>query len=106
MAAFCSYLEQTYRIQAATAAAITAATFGIVVALLVGAPFGEWFIRRYKVRTLVNSAAPEPQLKIPEDTETGVETDSHNKPTMTAELLKATDIVVISIDSGFNRLGN
>jgi ESS family glutamate:Na+ symporter len=99
-AAFGPYFEQTYGIQGATAVAITAATFGMVAALLVGAPFGEWLIRRYKVRTPVNPAAPEPQLKIPEDMETDVDTDSHNKPTMTAELLKATGIVVICIALG------
>ena len=47
-AAFGPYFEQTYGVQGGTAVAITAATFGMVVALLIGAPFAEWLIRKYK----------------------------------------------------------
>lgn len=50
-AAFGPYFEQTYGVQGGTAVAITAATFGMVVALLIGAPFAEWLIRKYKVIT-------------------------------------------------------
>ena len=48
-AAFGPYFEATYNIQGATTVAITAATFGMVVALVLGGPFGEWIMKRYKV---------------------------------------------------------
>lgn len=71
-AAFGPYFEQTYGVQGGTAVAITAATFGMVVALLIGAPFAEWLIRKYKVITPKEVDTPEPELHIPEDLETTV----------------------------------
>ena len=71
-AAFGPYFEQTYGVQGGTAVAITAATFGMVVALLIGAPFAEWLIRKYKVLTPKEVDNPEPELHIPEDLETAV----------------------------------
>lgn len=50
-AAFGPYFESTYGIQGATTVAITAATFGMVVALVLGGPFGEFLIKRYNIKT-------------------------------------------------------
>ena len=50
-AAFGPYFEQTYGITGGTVTAITAATFGMAVALMIGGPFGEWLIRKYKIVT-------------------------------------------------------
>lgn len=50
-AAFGPFFENTYGIQGATTVAITAATFGMVVALITGGPFGEYLIKRYNIKT-------------------------------------------------------
>lgn len=50
-AAFGPYFESTYGIEGATTVAITAATFGMVVALVLGGPFGEFLIKRYNIKT-------------------------------------------------------
>lgn len=50
-AAFGPYFETTYGIPGATTVAITAATFGMVVALVLGGPFGEFLIKHYKIKT-------------------------------------------------------
>lgn len=50
-AAFGPYFESTYNIQGATTVAITSATFGMVVALVLGGPFGEFLIKRYNIKT-------------------------------------------------------
>ncbi|WP_295237982.1 sodium/glutamate symporter, partial [Veillonella sp.] len=49
-AAFGPYFESTYGIEGATTVAITAATFGMVVALVLGGPFGEFLIKRYNIK--------------------------------------------------------
>ena len=48
-AAFGPYFETTYGIQGSTAVAITAATFGMVAALVLGGPFGEWILNKYNI---------------------------------------------------------
>ena len=48
-AAFGPYLETTYGIQGSTSVAITAATFGMVAALVLGGPFGEWILNKYNI---------------------------------------------------------
>lgn len=48
-AAFGPYFETTYGIQGATSVAITAATFGMVAALVLGGPFGEWILNKYNI---------------------------------------------------------
>ena len=55
-----------------TAVAVTAATFGMVAALLIGGPFGEWCIRRYKVKTPDEVQQPEPELHLPDDMDTDI----------------------------------
>ena len=82
-----------------TAVAITAATFGMVVALLIGAPFAEWLIRKYKVLTPKEVDNPEPELHIPEDLETAV-VEGEKEPTYTPQLLKAGTIVAICMGLG------
>lgn len=98
-AAFGPYFEQTYGIAGGTAVAITAATFGMVIALLIGAPFSEWLIHKYKVRTPKEVGVPEPELKIPEDIETTVVAGDKD-PTYTPQLLKAGTIVAICMGLG------
>jgi ESS family glutamate:Na+ symporter len=66
-AAFGPYFEQTYGITGGTVMAITAATFGMAVALMIGGPFGEWLIRRYKVVTPISVKQPSKPLHIPDD---------------------------------------
>ena len=63
-AAFGPYFETTYNIQGATTVAITAATFGMVIALVMGGPFGEWIMKRYNItpphqHIAVEEGAPE-----------------------------------------------
>ena len=43
------YFETTYGIQGSTSVAITAATFGMVAALVLGGPFGEWILNKYNI---------------------------------------------------------
>ena len=81
------------------ALAIPAATFGMVVALLIGAPFAEWLIRKYKVITPKEVDTPEPELHIPEDLETTV-VEGEKDPTYTPQLLKAGTIVAICMGLG------
>lgn len=49
-AAFGHFFETTYAINAATTVAITSATFGMVVSLMIGAPFAQWLIDTYKIK--------------------------------------------------------
>ncbi len=108
-AAFGPYFEQTYGITGGTAMAITAATFGMVAALMIGGPFGEWLIRRYKVQTPTHEHDSEP-LHVPEEVEAGIRDEkSGGIPTFTHELMKAVSVVTICIALGTvvsNFLGN
>ncbi len=45
-AAFGPNFEQLYGISGGTVVAVTSATFGMVAALVIGGPFGEWLIRK------------------------------------------------------------
>lgn len=100
-AAFGPYFEQTYGITGGTGLAITAATFGMVAALLVGGPFGEWVIRRYRVDTPKKVGQPEPELHIPDDMDTDItEEHAHEAPTFTDELMKAGSIVALAMGLG------
>lgn len=98
-AAFGPYFEQTYGITGGTALAITAATFGMVAALIIGGPFGEWLIRRYRIETPANH--PEEPLHVPTEVEASVQDEkSGAKPTFTHELMKAVSIVTICLAIG------
>ncbi len=100
-AAFGPYFENTYGITGGSAVAITAATFGMVAALMVGAPFGEWLIHRYKVKTPHEVDAPEPELHVPEDFEAAITSDhAGHEPTMTEQLMKASGVVAICMALG------
>lgn len=100
-AAFGPYFEQTYGISGGTAMAITAATFGMVAALLVGGPLGEWLIRRYKVQIPNEHGNLAEPLHIPTEVETGVQDDhSGNKPAFTRELMKAVSVVTLTLAAG------
>ena len=92
-AAFGPYFEQPYGITGGPAMAITAATFGMVAALMIGGPFGEGLIRRYKVQVPTHEHDGEP-LRIPEEVEAGIRDEkSGSVPTFTHELMKAVSIV-------------
>ncbi|MBR4939825.1 MAG: sodium/glutamate symporter [Burkholderiaceae bacterium] len=100
-AAFGPYFEQTYGITGGTAVAITAATFGMAAALMIGGPFGEWLIRRFKIKTAQPVANPEPELRIPDDLDTDI-TGNHaaQEKTLTEELMKATAVIVLCMALG------
>ena len=100
-AAFGPYFEQTYGITGGTAVAITAATFGMAAALMIGGPFGEWLIRRFKIKTAQPVAKPEPELRIPDDLDTDI-TGNHaaQEKTLTEELMKATAVIVLCMALG------
>lgn len=100
-AAFGPYFEQTYGIEGGTAVAITAATFGMVAALMIGGPFGEWAIRRYKVKTPVEAKDPEEKLHIPEDMDADLtEEHAHDKPHFTNEIMKAVSVTALAMGLG------
>ncbi len=98
-AAFGPYFEQTYGITGGTAMAITAATFGMVAALMIGGPFGEWLIRRYRIKTPdLHEDAP---LHVPTEVEAGILHErSGSEPTFTNELMKAVSIVTLCLAFG------
>ena len=99
-AAFGPFFEQTYGISGGTVMAITAATFGMVAALMIGGPFGEWLIRRYGVKVPSKEHLDEP-LRIPEEVEAGVRDEkSGAAPTFTHELMKAVSVVTVCIAVG------
>lgn len=100
-AAFGPYFESTYGITGATAVAITSATFGMVAALMIGAPFGEWLIRRYKIKTPKKIATPEPALHLPDDLSTAIINEqAAGKPALTQEMMKAVGIIAICMGLG------
>lgn len=100
-AAFGPYFEQTYNITGGTAVAITAATFGMVGSLVIGGPFGEWLIHKYKIQTPNQLPEPEPELHIPDDMETDiVEEKGHSLPSITEHLMQACGIVAICMALG------
>ena len=100
-AAFGPFFEQNYSVTGATAVGITSATFGMVVALMLGGPFGEWLIHRYKVPAPKAQSTPEPQLHIPQDMETPVAANINaREPSMTEELMKAGSIVAVCVALG------
>lgn len=100
-AAFGPYFEQTYGITGGTVMAITAATFGMAVALMIGGPFGEWLIRRYKVVTPISVKQPGKPLHIPDDLEASI-VDDHaaGKPTLSDELMMAVGMIVVCMAIG------
>ena len=100
-AAFGPYFEQTYGIVGGTAVAITSATFGMVAALMIGAPFGEWLIRKYKIKTPKEVEQPEPPLHLPDEMHTGIMSEhAAEKPTLTHDMMKAVGIVAICMGLG------
>ena len=100
-AAFGPYFEQTYGITGATAVAITSATFGMAAALILGGPFGEWLIRRYKIHTPQPVGEPEPSLHIPSDLQADiVAKEAGHKPSFTDELMKAGGLVAVCMALG------
>jgi len=100
-AAFGPYFEETYGITGGTAVAITSATFGMAAALILGGPFGEWLIRKYKIVTPQSVPTPEPPLRMPGDLQADiVAKEAGQKPSFTDELMKAGGIVAICMALG------
>lgn len=79
----------------------TAAAFGMVAALLIGGPFGEWCIRRYKVKTPDEVQQPEPELHLPDDMDTDI-TEQHAsaKPNFTNEIMRAVSVTALAMGLG------
>ena len=95
-AAFGPFFEHTYGVTGGTAVGITAATFGMVAALVLGGPFGEWVIHRYKIQTPKQPHEPEEKLMLPSDTEVSITSEQRaNTPTFTDELMRAGSIVAL-----------
>lgn len=100
-AAFGPYFEETYGITGGTAVAITSATFGMAAALIMGGPFGEWLIRKYKICTPQSAQVPELPLHLPGDLQADiVAMEAGQKPSFTDELMKAGGIVAICMALG------
>ena len=100
-AAFGPNFEQLYGITGGTVVAVTAATFGMVAALVIGGPFGEWLIRKYKVRTPMTDPEIAAKLNVPEEVETDI-IDEHSAEhsTFTEQLLKAGGMIAICMALG------
>lgn len=100
-ASFGPNFEQLYGITGGTVVAVTAATFGMVAALMIGGPFGEWLIRRYKVRTPMTDPALAEKLNVPEEVETDI-IDEHaaEHQTFTEQLLKAGGLIAVCMGLG------
>lgn len=100
-AAFGPNFEQLYGITGGTVVAVTSATFGMVAALTIGGPFGEWLIRKYKVRTPMTDPEVAAKLNVPEEVETDI-IDEHaaEHSTFTEQLLKAGGMIAICMALG------
>lgn len=100
-AAFGPNFEQLYGITGGTVVAVTAATYGMVAALVIGGPFGEWLIRRYKVRTPLTDPTLADKLNVPEEVETDI-IDEHaaEHHTFTEQLLKAGGLIALCMGLG------
>ncbi len=93
-AAFGPYFEQTYGITGATTVAITAATFGMVMALVLGGPFGEKLISKYKLTT----PKMEEKTAVSESTDLSVlDEETHADSN---EVIKAAAFVFVAIGLG------
>ncbi len=100
-AAFGPYFEQTYGIVGGTAVAITSATFGMAASMMIGAPFGEWLIRKYKIKTPKEVPQPEPELRLPDDLQTDIIDENVAKePSLTPSMMKAAAIVIVCMGLG------
>lgn len=73
----------------------------MVAALTIGGPFGEWLIRKYKVRTPMTDPEVAAKLNVPEEVETDI-IDEHaaEHSTFTEQLLKAGGMIAICMALG------
>ena len=100
-AAFGPYFEELYGISGGTVVAVTAATFGMVAALTIGGPFGEWLIRRYKIKTPLTDPDMNAELKVPDEVKTDI-VDEHSAehPNFTEQLFKAGGMIAVCMALG------
>lgn len=99
-AAFGPFFEQNYGLTGATTVAITAATFGMATALIIGGPFGEKLIKKYKLKT-PKAAKEDAPLEEIDETETTVTGENLiPAPAAAAEILKALGFVAIAMGLG------
>ena len=100
-AAFGPYFEDLYGTTGGTVVAVTSATFGMVAALTIGGPFGEWLIRRYKVKTPLTDPDMAKELNVPEEVKTDV-IDEHSAehPSFTEQLFKAGGMIAVCMALG------
>ncbi len=99
-AAFGPFIEDHYGITGATTVAITAATFGMAVSLIMGGPFGEKLIKKYNLKTPKNPTIDE---KLSEVRETDTTVTGENlipAPAASAEVLKALGFIAIAMGLG------
>ncbi len=100
-AAFGPNFEQVYGLSGGTVVAVTAATFGMVAALVIGGPFGEWLIRRYKVHTPLTDPEVAAKLNVPDEVDTDI-IDEHaaEHSSFTEQLLKAGGLIAVCMALG------
>ncbi len=100
-AAFGPYFENLYGITGGTVVAVTSATFGMVAALTIGGPFGEWLINRYKVKTPLTDPDLASELNIPDEVKTDVLAEhSADHPSFTEQLFKAGGLIAVCMALG------
>ncbi|TWH47311.1 sodium/glutamate symporter [Sporomusa sp. KB1] len=69
-------LFEEWGVQGATAAAVACATFGMVAGSLMGGPFGEALIKKYKLPTPLQDGIAVDGVEVEEEQETGINGDS------------------------------
>ncbi|CQR71825.1 Sodium/glutamate symport carrier protein [Sporomusa ovata DSM 2662] len=69
-------LFEEWGVQGATTAAIACATFGMVAGSLMGGPFGETLIKKYKIVTPFKDGIAVDSVEVEEEQETGISGDS------------------------------
>jgi len=69
-------LFEEWGVQGATAAAVACATFGMVAGSLMGGPFGEALIKKYKLSTPLQDGIAVDGIEVEEEQESGISGDS------------------------------
>ncbi|WP_094606034.1 Sodium/glutamate symporter [Sporomusa silvacetica DSM 10669] len=69
-------LFEEWGVQGATAAAVACATFGMVAGSLMGGPFGEALIKKYKLSTPLQDGIAVDGVEVEEEQETGISGDN------------------------------
>lgn len=94
-AAFGPFFEEAYGIAGATEIAVACGTLGILIALMFGAPFGEWLITRYKLTPCHGCATTESTA-----TKTSAQPKSGLEKASAPELLRILGLVFAAALAG------